>query len=303
MLYTTDFNNFESVENLEITHTDMDGLSAALLMEHILGADTTLIVSVPNSGDELLLDLLPKINVHKIKTVSVTDIGLEDNTHKLLRSLFSSANMYYFDHHASVNVEIVNDIYDVCVVDTTKCAAMVVYDYFVNLFDIDEFEDLVRLTNDRDLKISKDPDSDMLTWTLNVLGFEAMYNLVSTKTYDAVLTTARQIGGIIKSGLDTDYSRFRKTLVVNDNRAFGMANGYSITDMSDRLWADPDFTSVDILFVVLSNSVSMRVRSTSDIDSSDIAKANGGGGHPKASGFPFDGKALTQKIFTDLGLF
>lgn len=322
------FKNFitEITEDMEtltfilcITHlADLDGLFSALLVNKREFTRNIIIIAIDNADDEWLKECINKIfkagiNVQRLY---VTDIGLQDETHEYIHEFIQPTYMYYIDHHQSAlsQKKLLDTLYDEVIIDTNYCAAYNCFTYLrISDHLFEEYQRYIMYVNDRDLFLRKYPVSDDLNYLYKILGFHRMFDLIlnDEKIIDDNGSISDKYSFIIdieKKKIVDDAKIFINNIKKVDLN-YGVVFGYALytgryaSDIAEyfRNNTPEHLTDIDVLAFIFNDSVSLRVVNNSDFNVAKFAKARGGGGHPKAAGYPLDSqKLLTNEFLASL---
>jgi hypothetical protein len=144
-----------------ISHTDLDGVTAAALAWHANAAGDPVKISLTGYGevDNLVLEAL-----RKRERMIVLDLSpqFQATVDEIDRVFPEEEPPFFFDHHQSTYEKFSNRRW--IVVDMSCCGAAVYWNWLTNnaapdvLRRVQPLGDMVRLANDRDLWINENPD-------------------------------------------------------------------------------------------------------------------------------------------------
>lgn len=277
---------------VNITHTDLDGAVAAIVMRPYLvqlapnyeiyrvGADTMrptvqgLIESTPNKADLQLY---------------FTDCSPAD----IMDLLKANPEVFYavYDHHVTAQ-ELHNG--DNCIIDITRCGAMVAYEHLPEKFTgSNMMERLCELTNDHDMWLNRMPEShdlNNLYYMMNFDDFMARF----ANGFDGFNEAEQAMLDKYNSEFAAYYSSlYRKNLPCNG--VYLLANKY-ISDIC--MAVEAEHYTWYIIERAGDNGVNLSVRTRNGVHIGFILKNLGiGGGHASAGGvFIPKGKEITPYI-------
>lgn len=225
--------------------------------------------------------------LHKYDHIVLTDISTDDETADLLEKNFDCVLL---DHHKTA---LHLNKRDWCNVDMTECGTALFFDYCIQNYSIDNINihnlyNFVSQVNDRDMWINKIPQAEFLAMYHYFFGtdkfvdrfFKNQYESFTEFEMDFLTTLLDKKQQYIKNVCD-------KSKIVNIN---GVNVGYTFHSehYSDTLNAILIEKQCDLAIAFKMDSGNVSLRSTDNLDCSEIAKIFGGGGHKKASSFMLD---------------
>jgi oligoribonuclease NrnB/cAMP/cGMP phosphodiesterase (DHH superfamily) len=281
------------------THIDLDGVTCAIIFqkcypgshiyftnykagldyEEINKAILTVVPDLPEDVNILISDISPNMEVAEYLNHRGR-IGLIDH-HKtaLPLSKYTWAN-----------------------VTTGKSGAMLVYEMLAQRFNIQDYYPLVELTNTYDMWNESDPkfpQAEKLSRLLGLIGRERFYyrfllnssvELTEKEEYLLEIDTYQMTKYINRSLQLTDlmYDKYGHILarVVADRYISQLGNTLLNHILGDE---------VEYVLITDLRELTCHLRGRGNVDLGQLAKEYGGGGHPKAAGFPIgDGSCLND---------
>jgi oligoribonuclease NrnB/cAMP/cGMP phosphodiesterase (DHH superfamily) len=185
-------------------------------------------------------------------------------------------------------------------VDTTKSGALMIYEMLSSRFNIDDLYPLVDLANTRDLWIQDDKEkfehARNLTILLGLMGREKFISRFmsdsSPELYEEEVLliecdTERMMRYVVRS--------IQLAQVVNGRHGHLFARVVSDQYTSEvGNYLLEAFPQIEFALTVDMREMSCHVRGRGNLDLSQLAKEYGGGGHPRAAGFPLRPDTLSN---------
>lgn len=298
------------------THTDLDGVGCAILGTRAFGAENIDITYCSYKYlDRNVLSFYQRNLDEDYDLVLITDLGVTKETAEELDSISRTRglNLINIDHHA--HAMYLNDYpWGVCkpTEDGVKLSGTyLLYEYLINEDYIQESEenlDLVTNITEYDTWLFKEKNNQLpkdLNDIFYTIGRQRFYDDFTKNAPEKIedmmpryriflILEREKIRNYIKSKIKETQLR-----VYNGHKvAVVMAERY-ISELGESLAREfPEAKYVAMITGV--STVSLRKRPDSDIDLSEIAFNQGGGGHVDASGFPVDkpvAEAFLNSIF------
>ena len=131
---------------INLTHYDLDGVVSSILIEELFLKGS--LYQIYPVGYNYLDNTLQKL-LFKHGILYITDLRI---TPEQMNMLSNFKTIHYYDHHQRSNNEQYPEFIKTCVIDTTKCAAKIIYDKYNKQYpEIQKYEQLVEWTNDYDM--------------------------------------------------------------------------------------------------------------------------------------------------------
>jgi oligoribonuclease NrnB/cAMP/cGMP phosphodiesterase (DHH superfamily) len=292
-----------------LVHNDLDGTGCLYLISKVFGEENISFIKTSYKGllDNLnfLIEDLEKNNKEKL---IVCDLGLNSYLKNKINWDKVKGKLIWLDHH-QWDKETLNFVrqYGEVIVDTSKCATAVVFDYFKNTynFKFSEFDErVVEIICDFDLWKMKEEiswklslalmDYDLEKYRLEKLNRGIIFDNELEKIYEK---NEKKIKKLIetykKRGIILEHNGERILLVFDDRN-----NSLFISHVFENLKKDYD----SLILVTNTGRVSLRGKN----NVLDIAKRFGGGGHIKAAGgfvnYPYIFRKINKWLFK-LGIY
>ena len=227
----------------------------------------------------------------KGKNVAILDFSFDNETTK--KMVESAESLIVIDHHKSAMVEL-HDVTETKF-DMAKSGAMLAWEFFHPGIEPPKF-------------ISYIQDRDLWTWELPYSReFSAAYDMVPFEFEefekfedDSVFDDAVKRGSYILAYSKTVVKKICEKAIFRDwdGKKVGIVNAsHWMSEIGNRLAPHCDF-AVIWYFDHEAQKTKASLRAFHDnVDVSEIAKAFGGGGHPKSSGFILDKSKHIDDIF------
>lgn len=281
-----------------LTHNaDLDGIGCAVLAKAFFKNDCELELCGYNDFEEKLEETLK----NPPEFLLITDLSpSEQGREKLLNY---PGQKLLIDHHFT-SLPLAEENW--ARINTSYCATMGLFLHLGGTATLPEYEEFVRLVNDRDLWLKQDSRADELAYLLNAIGpqdfidrFSRNPSVELTKE-EAVIVNAI-IRRIEKTIEDTEIFEFYdKTTDAHGGMVF--LNDYASDVAHIILQKNPE---LDYLMVVKirKRHLSISLRTQKDtINLAELAQRYGGGGHPKAAGFVMQADFFVDELLKQLGL-
>lgn len=272
----------------------MDGSGVATLFLAAGGKKENLFFTNPNhdASDSLVDKLVFDQNRKLIIADTSISVKMAD---KINNS--NTPEIYLLDHHKTA-LDLDQFIWCEIEKENNRCGTLMFYDFLktmkVTFPKYKKYNKFAHLIDDNDRWIRHEPESEDLSLLHMLLGQnlfidrflrtpdikfskEEIYvlNLERKRMEEMIQDKKKQIKSCIVTKEIGD-KRYRVGFI-------GGANKYT-SQVADAIYNDP-MLDIDIVVLVSAESISLRCKKNSDVDLSEIAKLNGGGGHAKSSGF------------------
>lgn len=282
-----------------VTHKGcMDGSGCAILYKVLGGQNVYYANPNHDSSDRIIRDLL----IDQQKPVLAVDVSI---SMELADELFNQNKLtnYEFelhDHHKTAIPLL--DFKSPCIhvdKENSRCGCKLLYyailDSGIFKDKIYDYKPLINLIDDNDRWIKSYPESEDLSLFHNTFGQKKFVERF-VKNPDPDLTSEEKfLVKLEKEKMEEEIEDKKKSVqshiynkTINGKKyRVGFVYGARYTSTTgNALCTD---VALDLDFVVMvggGNTISMRGKHQSDIDLSQLASVNKGGGHTKASGFP-----------------
>jgi single-stranded DNA-specific DHH superfamily exonuclease len=144
-----------------LTHTDLDGLASAVLLEEILNKKKILISQIYflNYDEEMFEPYIEKLKQKKITKVFLLDLNA-DSEPKSFTKLRQNFKVFLIDHHP-IN-ENFKDIRNTIKTSTEDCSTLTIYELGEEIIDTKKWEWLVHATIISEFSYKKKENFDLL---------------------------------------------------------------------------------------------------------------------------------------------
>lgn len=266
---------------LHVSHNDMDGVACAILTRKVYGNKVEHVHLNYDIIDDFLME-----NYQHYDQIIISDVYPSKH---IVAQLSSEIQLQIFDHHlSSLQLKEFPFMHH----ESDRCATNIMYDWFsANGYkkEMAPYEEFVRLVNDYDLWLLKDENSRRLNILYSMFDNEKFFNrfvnnpsvefseaesMIVTTEEERVLKVAQKTYKSVQSFTDTKGRRFAFAF----NTGYTTETGHYILEQGDH----------DYVILVNPQTNKASLRSLRHIDCSDMAVANGGGGHKNACAFSFD---------------
>lgn len=267
---------------LNLTHTDLDGAVAGIVVRNVFPNAITVKVNYRGSAEyESACEAITGLNYDAIV---ITDFSPDDNMVQLIHSV--NKPFVVIDHHQTANIKEEDEL-GTYIINTRICGALLALKNFSNFANLDHLTTLCEVTNDHDLWLRKMvPLSDNLNTLLYELGYDEFiekfmggmegYNLPSDtlpildnhdKAVDEHMLRCEQ-HKLPYNGYYIETDRFNSDIVIR------LLEHYDWLVLTDPEECSPGMTKL-----------SFRT-SRKDVNIGQFLKelGRGGGGHPGAAG-------------------
>lgn len=284
------------------THNDLDGVGCAILVKKVYGDAADIHMMMANESSEYITGWLNNTfqpNLHTF--VFIADLSVDEETAKLLEEKLQG-RCVLLDHHETA--EGLSN-HNWCNVKDTgvDCGTTLLLDYLIqsgNSF-LSAYKDFAREVNSFD-------NQGNVEFTKTAYDLNLLLTILGKRYFiSRFLEDPSPIFGNDENTLlALEYDRIKRFIYVkllrsfvmdiespqtgqNIRIAFAYANTY-INDVATAL-LEKHMDAQAACVINLPNSLSLRLRQDADAEKYSVAKlaeALGGGGHPHASGIPFD---------------
>lgn len=288
-----------------ITHKGcMDGSGCAILYKVLGGQNVYYVNPGHDATDRVVKDLL----VDQNKQVLAVDISISA---KLAKELFTKNVTLPFlmlDHHKTALPLLDLNIPCIHVCNNTACGCRMLYETVMedgqNKEKLLPYKDLIEFIDDHDRWIKHYRESDDLALFHNVFGQKKFVERFVKNPSPVFSSEEKFLIALEKEKMEEEITDKKKAVQANIYNRKIKGKDYRIgflygvrfaSSTGAALYSDPEL-NLDAVIMVGGNTISMRAAKMSEIDLSEIAALNGGGGHAKASGFPLSFLLGTELI-------
>ena len=156
-----------------LVHSDLDGVGCAILLTNVYGKQITKIF---NTGYNSIDKKIYNASLSNCKNILITDLSLEQEYIETVNVYFD--NVIFIDHHATSKDIIYPDNWEVHI-NIKACATKLLHLFLTHKgCNLKEADGFVRLVNDYDLWLHKDPNSILLNniyWELKFNTFLKLF--------------------------------------------------------------------------------------------------------------------------------
>jgi len=279
------------------THTDLDGIVCAIVFKKCYPQSSIYFTDYKKGFDceeinNAIMHIVPE--VPEEVSILISDIS---PSNEIAEYLNSRGSVGMLDHHKSA-LHLIR--FPWAKVDVTKSGALMVYEMLSSRFNIDDLYPLVDLANTRDLWIQDNEEkfnhARNLSILLGLMGREKFISRFMADSSPELYDEETML-------LECDLERMKKyvvrsiqlTQMVKDK--FGYTFGRVVSDQYTSevgnflLEAFPD---IEYALMVDMREMNCHLRGRGNLDLSQLAKDYGGGGHPRAAGFPMNPTVLSE---------
>lgn len=294
-----------------ITHSDLDGIGCEILFRYVEGMfdnNIDVVIAGYNNVNEVVENALNELENGKYTKLFITDLSINNELAKRIRD--NNMNVKLLDHHPSAeflnkykfaNVIIESGRGKEC---GTSLLASHYYEYLQHVnIEIVKFIELVRQYDTWEWRDKyNNIDAKKLNDLLYILGREKFVNLILQKLLNNESLfdeTTNLILELKQNEINNYINTKEKDLIIK--KVLGYKVGIIMCDMYLSELGNvlsEKHPELDFIAIIKQNSIGLRTVKD-DINLTDIAKQFGGGGHPKASGFPL-GKDKLDKFICEL---
>ncbi len=275
-------------ERVIVTHTDLDGVASAALIIKALGRVDRIYFTQPHQLHSALC------RVPNSCELFIADLGINDSTlDKVLRELrritSSGGRVRWFDHHVW-RCEWINAIINIGVelhVDTSTCGAGVVAKYLP--INDSWANELVRAACSVDLWLFNDWRGNYLARYVGYREGGAWRERIARELASADELISEEVERVAEEMIDRELKLYSKVLKgAKVSRVAGYRIAYYLKPRTEHVTSYIGNLllsrfNADIAVICREGSLSLRSR---EVDVVGIARALGGGGHPRAAGAP-----------------
>ena len=261
---------------LHVSHNDLDGVGCGILIKKFLKDVTTYYCNY-GEVDEIITE-----NASNFDRLIITDLS---PSREAFEEVMGEIEPMVIDHHQTSDwlKEYPWNVHDI-----SKCGTLLTLEYLeAEGCDVSDYRDFADCVNDFDMWHLNRPDSlemNMLFMKLGITRFEKRF---LDKPYHVFDETERLIIDLETVRRDFYIKKASQTVKFYDDRdglkaALVFAEEYN-SELGNHIIQELE---ADYVLIINMQRGKASLRSRADVSISEIAEANGGGGHRNAAGFP-----------------
>lgn len=277
---------------LHITHNDMDGAGCAILIKKCFDKVHTAYLNY-HEVDEYLQE-----NYKMYDKVIITDVSASIG---VIEKLKNKCNLTLIDHHkTSENLK----KFDFTIHEMDRSATKLTYEWLVNAgHDIKDYEGMVECINDYDIWLMQRADSLTMNILFTLIGIGRFVNRFIDNPSDIFTAQEAMYLSIEKESQEKYILQASNSAsFFRDNQgreaAVLFAERYN-SELGNHLVV---VENLDYVIIINAQKEKISLRSRKDVDISEIAVANGGGGHKNASGFSTEFDFSIETFLKNIGV-
>lgn len=274
----------------DITHTDLDGIGCAIMLEKIYPKIQTFSIDYKDLDDAIA-------NVLSIAkpgdTLYITDISMNEEQATICDKACLKVN--HIDHHSSSKK--LSDRFPWSFTDISHCATYHLHQMLSRYATLSDYDEFVSLVDNYDTWGHGTQPSDQakdLNRLLSMIGAEAFLarfklsgNVKLTDTEKVLIATDKyQEEQYLKEAMGKVFG-----LKDPDGNTFLMISAERYTSSLGNFLLQ-NFEEAEYVVIVDNWNGKVSLRSRGNVDVGELAKRCGGGGHKKAAGFVNSSQAL-----------
>lgn len=295
-----------------ITHNDLDGIGCEVVFKLLYGDKVDVFSVGNNEVNNIVGQSLEELRFGIYEQLFITDLSVNEELAEIINK--EGLKVQLLDHHPSAThlnkysfANVTTHLSDRFKNSGTYLSFIYLLDKLINKGLCNEslgnFVELVRQYDTWEWKeIFKNEEAKQLSDLLYILGREKFVNDMVHRIKDneeLFSETDKLILEIKQKEIDNYINIKEKELIIKDFKFYKigivMADSYT-SELGNILCERHE--ELDFVAIIKKETVSLRTVKD-DINLTDIAKQFGGGGHPKASGFPL-GKDKLDKFICEL---
>lgn len=295
-----------------ITHNDLDGIGCEVVFKLLYGNEVDVLSLGYDKVNNIVEQSLEELRLGTYEKLFITDLSISEELAKIIDK--EGLKVQLLDHHPSAIHLNEYPFAQVIINLSNGLKNSGTYLSFVNLMDdlinkelhnesLEDFVELVRQYDTWEWKeIFKNEEAKRLNDLLYILGREKFVdNMIHRIKNNEILfsETDELILEIKQKEIDNYINIKEKGLIIKDFKLYkiGIIIADSYTSELGNILCERH-EELDFIAIIKQGAVSLRTVKD-DINLTDVAKQFGGGGHPKASGFPL-GKDKLDKFICEL---
>lgn len=271
-----------------VTHVDLDGAGCSIVGK-IFFPNITVYHHDYDTVDEKVLTLLQETT----EKILIADVSISAETATIVNEKYPN-RIEIFDHHRTAQEYL--QCYSWTTYDLTQCGTRILFQELKkrmpNIKIPAQLDMLTRRINDYDLWIHEFSDTKSYNDMMYMLGMDSFISVMIErlqKNQQLIQATDQFYLQGLWSTKQKYYKKVLHNAIVDGNRLIVIASRYTselsqyIRDISPQPEAWKNVQYIDVVNIE-SNSHSLRSYDL-NFDVSEVAKAHGGGGHPRAAGY------------------
>lgn len=295
-----------------ITHNDLDGIGCEVVFKLSYGDEVDVLSVGNNEVNNIVGQSLEELKFGIYEQLFITDLSVNEELAEIINK--EGLKVQLLDHHPSAThlnkysfANVMTHLSDGFKNSGTHLSFTYLLDKLINKGlcneSLENFVELVRQYDTWEWKeIFRNEEAKQLSDLLYILGREKFVNdmLYRIKDNEELFSeTDKLILEIKQKEIDNYINIKEKELIIKDFKLYKigivMADSYT-SELGNILCERHE--ELDFVAIIKKETVSLRTVKD-DVNLTDIAKQFGGGGHPKASGFPL-GKDKLDKFICEL---
>lgn len=295
-----------------ITHNDLDGIGCEVVFKLSYGDEVDVLSVGNNEVNNIVGQSLEELKFGIYEQLFITDLSVNEELAEIINK--EGLKVQLLDHHPSAThlnkysfANVMTHLSDGFKNSGTHLSFTYLLDKLINKGlcneSLENFVELVRQYDTWEWKeIFRNEEAKQLSDLLYILGREKFVNdmLYRIKDNEELFSETDELILEIKQKEIDNYINIKeKELIIKDFKLYKigivMADSYT-SELGNILCERHE--ELDFVAIIKKETVSLRTVKD-DVNLTDIAKQFGGGGHPKASGFPL-GKDKLDKFICEL---
>jgi oligoribonuclease NrnB/cAMP/cGMP phosphodiesterase (DHH superfamily) len=292
-----------------ITHNDLDGIGCEVVFKLLYGDKVDVFSVGNNEVNNIVEQSLEELRFGIYEQLFITDLSINEELAEIINK--EGLKVQLLDHHPSAThlnkysfANVTTHMLDGLKDSGTHLSFIYLLDKLLNkgLYNesLEDFVELVRQYDTWEWKeIFRNEEAKQLSDLLYILGREKFVNdmVHRIKNNEELFSrTDKAILKIKQKEIDNYINIKEKELIIKDFKLYKigivMADSYT-SELGNILCERHE--ELDFVAIIKKETVSLRTVKD-DVNLTDIAKQFGGGGHPKASGFPLSNVKLNNFI-------
>lgn len=292
-----------------ITHNDLDGIGCEVVFKLLYGDEVDVFSVGNNEVNNIVEQSLEELRFGIYEQLFITDLSVNEELAEIINK--EGLKVQLLDHHPSAThlnkysfANVTTHLLDGLKDSGTHLSFIYLLDKLLNkgLYNesLEDFVELVRQYDTWEWKeIFRNEEAKQLSDLLYILGREKFVNDMVHRIKDnkeLFSETDKLILEIKQKEIDNYINIKEKELIIKNFKLYkiGIVMADSHTSELGNILCERH-EELDFVAIIKKETVSLRTVKD-DINLTDIAKQFGGGGHPKASGFPLSNVKLNNFI-------
>lgn len=292
-----------------ITHNDLDGIGCEVVFKLLYGDKVDVFSVGNNEVNNIVEQSLEELRFGIYEQLFITDLSINEELAEIINK--EGLKVQLLDHHPSAThlnkysfANVTTHMLDGLKDSGTHLSFIYLLDKLLNkgLYNesLEDFVELVRQYDTWEWKeIFRNEEAKQLSDLLYILGREKFVNDMVHRIKDneeLFSETDKLILEIKQKEIDNYINIKEKELIIKDFKLYkiGIVIADSYTSELGNILCERH-EELDFVAIIKKETVSLRTVKD-NVNLTDIAKQFGGGGHPKASGFPLNNVKLNNFI-------